>query len=82
MLRSRRGDRRSSGRSQFFYSLDRHVDPLMLWEGLVDQVELVPGKSVYHVVKEKERNPLQRGHVKGIGSSVGMQLCIGGEESS
>ncbi len=28
--------------------------------------------------KKKERNPLQRGHVKDIGSSVGMQPYIGG----
>jgi ABC-type phosphate/phosphonate transport system ATPase subunit len=30
------------------------------------------------VVRKKERNPLQRRHVKGIGSSVGMQPYNGG----
>jgi hypothetical protein len=28
--------------------------------------------------ERKKENPLQNRHVKGIGSSVGIQLCIGG----
>ena len=39
---------------------------------------LYPPKDFYVEEEEEERNPLHGGHLKGIGSSMGMQPYMGG----